>query len=107
MRSAAPRGTLDGTGPSAPAPASAPRHAAFVVMGGSVRDAGKLADEPVLVAAGDQDFGRPGAEALHASLVAAGSESARLVIAPACEHLLIVADVLPEAFDWLDEVLGG
>ena len=85
------------------------RYAAFVAMGGGsrVRDAGKLADEPVLVAAGDRDFGRPGAEALHASLVAAGSERARLVIAPACEHLLIVADVLPEAFDWLDEALGG
>ena len=84
------------------------RYAAFVAMGGGsrVRAAEKLVDEPVLVAAGDRDFGRAGAEALHASLVAAGSERARLVIAPACEHLLIVADVLPEAFGWLDEVLG-
>ena len=80
---------------------------AFAALGGGSRprDVAPLIAEPIFVGAGERDFGRRGAEALHRALVAAGSERARLEILPACEHLMVVADALPAVFAWFDEQL--
>lgn len=80
---------------------------AFAALGGGSRSrsAEALVDVPIFVGAGERDFGRRGAEALHRSLLAAGSERARLEIFPGCEHLMVVADALPAVFTWLDEQL--
>ncbi len=80
---------------------------AFVAMGGgsSQRDPAPWAEVPLYATAGERDFGRSGVEALHASLDGSGAADRRLVIEPGTEHLLIVAEALPAAFQWLDGVL--
>jgi len=77
---------------------------AFAALGGGsrIKDAAPLKALPVFVGVGDRDFGRRGGEALHASLVAAGSTSAVLRIYPTCEHLMVVPDALPDVFAWFD-----
>lgn len=81
---------------------------AFVAMGGgsSQRDPAPWSAVPLYATAGERDFGRSGVEALHASLEGSGEADRRLVIEPGTEHLLIVAEALPAAFQWLDDVLG-
>lgn len=81
---------------------------AFVAMGGgsAQADPAPWADVPVYATAGERDFGRSGVEALHASLEGSGEADRRLVIEPGTEHLLIVAEALPAAFQWLDIMLG-
>lgn len=81
---------------------------AFVAMGGgsSQRDPAPWSAVPLYATAGERDFGRSGVEALHASLEGSGEADRRLVIEPGTEHLLIVAEALPAAFQWLDRVLG-
>jgi pimeloyl-ACP methyl ester carboxylesterase len=90
--------------------------AALVLLGGgrALRDPEPLRRLPIWIAAGERDFGRPGAEALFASLrrgePTAPAEPAespsdgqlQLWIAPEVEHLLIVPAALPPAFAWLD-----
>ncbi|MBM3988175.1 MAG: hypothetical protein FJ294_09495 [Planctomycetes bacterium] len=82
---------------------------AFAALGGGsgLTDASGLASEPIFVGAGERDFGRRGAEALHKSLVGGGSGVARLKIYPACEHLMIVIDALPDVFEWWDGLLAA
>ncbi|MBM3990908.1 MAG: hypothetical protein FJ298_07855 [Planctomycetes bacterium] len=82
---------------------------AFAALGGGsgFKDATGLASEPIFVGAGERDFGRRGAEALHKSLVGGGSGVARLKIYPACEHLMIVIDALPDVFEWWDGLLAA
>lgn len=81
---------------------------AFAALGGGsgLKDASGLASEPIFVGAGERDFGRRGAESLHKSLVAGGSSVAQLKIYPACEHLMIVVDALPDVFAWWDGLLA-
>jgi pimeloyl-ACP methyl ester carboxylesterase len=90
--------------------------AALVLLGGgrALRNPEPLRRLPIWIAAGERDFGRPGAEALFASLrrgepappsdpaAARGETLHRLWIAPEVEHLLIVPAALPAAFVWLD-----
>jgi len=45
--------------------------------------------------------------ALHKSLVGGGSGVAQLKIYPACEHLMIVVDALPDVFAWWDGLLAA
>lgn len=82
---------------------------AFAALGGGsgLKDATGLASEPIFVGAGERDFGRRGAEALHKSLVTGGSSVAQLKIYPACEHLMIVVDALPDVFAWWDGLLAA
>jgi predicted esterase len=76
----------------------------FTALGGgaSIGSARALIGASIFAGAGERDFGRRGAEALHRSLVEAGSTSAKLRIYPHCEHLMVVADALPDVFAWLD-----
>lgn len=80
---------------------------AFAALGGGsgLKDASALGSLPVFIGAGERDFGRRGAEALHKSLLAAKSEVARLEIVPTCEHLMVVVDALPQVFTWFDAQL--
>jgi predicted esterase len=96
-------GAAIGQGLVAKAPAT---YRAFAALGGGsgVDDARSLAAEPVFVGAGERDFGRRGAEALHRSLVAGGSRVATLRIYPHCEHLMVVTDALPDVFAWWDQL---
>lgn len=82
---------------------------AFAALGGGsgLRDASALKGEPIFVGAGERDFGRRGAEALHKSLVEAGSQVAQLRIYPSCEHLMVVVDALPDVFAWFDAQLAA
>ncbi len=82
---------------------------AFAALGGGsgLKDASALAAEPIFVGAGERDFGRRGAEALHKSLAAAGSTVAQLRIYPNCEHLMIVVDALPDVFASWDALLAA
>ncbi len=82
---------------------------AFAALGGGsgLRDASALASKPIFVGAGERDFGRRGAEALHKSLVGAGSEVATLHIYPNCEHLMVVVDALPDVFAFFDAQLAS
>jgi len=57
------------------------------------------------VAAGEEDFGRPGALQLHQSLVGAGISSTWREY-PDVEHLAIVQAAIPAVFQFLDETLG-
>jgi predicted peptidase len=87
---------------------SAPtKYRAFASLGSGqgAKDASTLAQLPIFVGIGESDFGRRGAESLHASLVAAGSTKATLTIYPKCEHLMVVADALPDVFRFFDEAL--
>lgn len=86
--------------------------AALVLLGGGrpLRDPEALRQLPIWIAAGERDFGRPGAEALQASLARAAAQPTaadlarphELWIVPQVEHLLVVPAALPRAFAWLD-----
>lgn len=85
--------------------AKAPRdYRAFAALGGGSRiaDPSALRETPIFVGAGERDFGRKGAESLHASLAAAGSKATKLSVYPSCEHLMVVVEALPDVFAWFD-----
>ena len=83
---------------------SADRLAAFAALGGGrkSRRAAEMNKLPVYVGAGAEDFGRAGAEALHASLVSEDSATRKLRIFEGIEHLAIVQEALPEVFAFFD-----
>jgi acetyl esterase/lipase len=60
----------------------------------------------VLVATGTEDFARPGAEALAASLERAGAP-VTYDLRQGIEHLTIVQECLPEVFGFLEEAVGA
>jgi len=82
------------------------RYAAFAALGGgqALNAADKLLALPIFVGAGERDFGRDGAQRLHASLLDAGHERATLRSYPATEHLMIVQDALPDVFAFFDSI---
>jgi pimeloyl-ACP methyl ester carboxylesterase len=75
---------------------------AAIGAGQALDDAAALTDLPIFIAAGDNDFARAGAEALHKSLAAAGSTRATLKVYPTAEHWMTVADSLPDVFAYFD-----
>ncbi len=85
------------------------RYAAFAALGGgqALKAADKLLALPIFVGAGERDFGRDGAQRLHASLIDAGHERATLRIYPATEHLMIVQDALPDVFAFFDSIAAS
>lgn len=85
------------------------RYRAFAALGGgqALKNAEKLRNLDVFVAAGERDFGLGGAKQLHASLVAAGCERAQFRLVANTEHLLVVQDALPEVFAWFDSLASA
>jgi len=85
------------------------RYRAFAALGGgqALKNAEKLRNLDVFVAAGERDFGLGGAKQLHASLVAAGCERAQLRVIANTEHLLVVQDALPEVFALFDSLASA
>lgn len=81
---------------------------AFAALGGGdrLKQPELLSNLRVFAGAGDRDFGRGGAERLHQSLVNGGSTHATLKIYPDCEHLMVVAEALPDVFRFFDEAVG-
>ncbi len=80
------------------------RYRALAAIGGgrpSDSDAA-LASLPVLVATGTEDFARPGAEALAASLERAEAP-VTYDLRQGIEHLTIVQECLPDVFGFLDD----
>lgn len=84
------------------------RFAAVAALGGGGRPGrGPGIDKlPWWVAAGERDFGRPQASALHRALLAAGARSAYREY-PGVEHLTIVQFALPDAFGFFDASLAA
>ena len=78
--------------------------AKVVAIGGGGRptDLDELGKVPFLVAPGEHDFARPGAEALAAALKRGGVPTELRVI-PGVEHMLVVAESLPAVLEWLFE----
>lgn len=76
------------------------RYAAAAALGGggSVPNGADVGKLRWYVAAGERDFGRPGATALHQRLLAAGASSTYREL-PGVEHLSIVQFALPEVFE--------
>ncbi len=74
--------------------------------GGRVGAAGDWTQTEFLVIAGDQDFGRPGAQRLSQALRAAGAVGVRWSEYPDTEHLGAVQAALPEVFAFFDEVVA-
>ncbi|MFM7058536.1 MAG: hypothetical protein ACKO2P_16605 [Planctomycetota bacterium] len=80
---------------------------AAVALGGGGRFAARQPPSATwFVAAGEEDFGRPGARQLHQSLVSAGISSTWREY-PDIEHLAIVQAAIPDVFQFLDETLTG
>jgi dienelactone hydrolase len=80
------------------------RYRALAAIGGG-RPSGSdaaLASLPVLVATGTEDFARPGAEALAASLERAEAP-VTYDLRQGIEHLTIVQECLPRVFEFLDD----
>ena len=72
------------------------------ISGGSFGDLQPLRSTPVFVAAGTQDFGKPGSASVAKRLEELGATvQFRLY---ECEHLLVVADSLPDIFQWFDGI---
>lgn len=84
------------------------RFAAIACLGGggSVKDGKAFATLPVFVAAGEKDFGLGYAKELHKALVAAGAKEVSFKEYPGVEHLLIVRESLPDAFEQFEKVAG-
>ncbi|MEC8652168.1 MAG: dienelactone hydrolase family protein [Planctomycetota bacterium] len=83
----------------------APRRYAAVAPiagGGRVAASAALAEVPFFVSAGARDFGKGGAQRLHAALEAAGA-SARWRLYPSVEHLAVVQVALRDVFAFFDE----
>lgn len=73
---------------------------AVAMISGGVDTGAALDGVPLFLAAGARDFARGGVERLSRELERRGADS-RLRIYEA-EHLLVVADALPDVFLWLD-----
>ena len=76
--------------------------AALLGGGGAVSDLGRLHGVALLIAAGERDFGLPGARALAAALAQSGHPQSTLAVIPHSEHLLVVPLALPAAFALFD-----
>ncbi|MEZ6194152.1 MAG: alpha/beta fold hydrolase [Planctomycetota bacterium] len=72
--------------------------AAFLGGGLATRRAEALKGLPILVAAGERDFAKPGARALFASLEAVPGHAARYLETPDTEHMTVVRAALPDVF---------
>lgn len=70
---------------------------------GSRENVSALKNLPVLVAAGVEDFGRSSSRRLYQQLTRAGAQ-VQWLETPS-EHLMVVADALPETLVWLDQVI--
>ncbi|MEC9046411.1 MAG: prolyl oligopeptidase family serine peptidase, partial [Planctomycetota bacterium] len=73
-----------------------------IAGGGRVAASAALAEVPFFVSAGARDFGKGGAQRLHAALEAAGA-SARWRLYPSVEHLAVVQVALRDVFAFFDE----
>ena len=73
--------------------------------GGAIKDAARIADIPWFIAAGELDFGRRGAVALHRSLKTAGASRNIYQEYPGVEHLVIVQAALEDTFKFFDSIL--
>ncbi len=84
------------------------RYAAVAALGGggAARPGAELGSLPFFVAAGERDFGLPGARALARRLEAA-SAPATFREYPGVEHLAIVQMALPDVFVFFDRCLAG
>ncbi len=82
-----------------------PRAVAAIGGGSAVRDAARISKLPWFVAAGEFDFGKRGAKALHSSLLKAGGTRLEYLEMPKVEHLVIVQASLMEAFRFFDATL--
>ena len=82
-------------------------YAAMALIGGgrASRDDSVYADIPAYISAGSEDFGLRGARSLHASLVE-HQPDARLDVREGIEHMTIVQEALPAAYDFFDGVLA-
>jgi len=82
-------------------------YAAMALIGGgrASKDDSVYADIPAYISAGSEDFGLRGARSLHASLVE-HQPDARLDVREGIEHMTIVQEALPAAYEFFDEVLG-
>jgi len=96
-----------GAAAGAAAVAAAPdRYAALALLGGGGRIGDARLDAlPVYVGAGTRDFGRGGAERAAAAFEAAGADVR--YVEHTAEHLLVVAEALPDAFALFDRVAGA
>ncbi len=97
-----------GAGQAASAVARAPERFAAVALlggGGGIGKGRGLAGRPFFVAAGERDFGRRGAVALHQALVKAGAD-AQWREYEDVEHLAIVQFALPDVFTFFDAALS-
>ena len=72
--------------------------------GGAVPGDVDLAGLPAFLAAGDQDFGRGMTMSLESTLRQAGATVTSKIYAPS-EHMLMVADSLPDVFRFFDEAV--
>jgi pimeloyl-ACP methyl ester carboxylesterase len=72
---------------------------------GSVQNMEALKGLPVLVAAGQRDFGRHSSRVLYTRLRMAGAK-VQWLETPS-EHLMVVADALPKAIEWIGKLPGA
>jgi pimeloyl-ACP methyl ester carboxylesterase len=81
-------------------------YSGIAVLGGgaALKDPSALSALPVFIAAGEKDFGLPGARAMKLSLEHATHSSFRFIEYPRTEHLTIVQEALPDVFRFFDEV---
>lgn len=83
---------------------------AAVALGGGgrmpVADVKRFAATPWFIAAGEEDFGRPGAMQLHQSLLEAGGNS-RYRDYGDVEHLVIVQAAIDDAFRFLETTISN
>lgn len=79
--------------------------AAAVIGGGSgVRNAEQISGIAWYVAAGELDFGKPGAQAFYQSMKFAKTQALRYEEFPGIEHLVIVQACLQDLFSFFDSV---
>ncbi len=82
------------------------RGAALLSAAGRVpKDAESLFEIPLLIAAGESDFGRSGSLGMHSQLKELGHPNCRYEEIPQTEHLLMVADALPKVLDFFESTL--
>jgi predicted esterase len=77
---------------------------AVLAAGREVKEAASLKEFPIYIAAGDHDPVLSEAVLLDETLRAADSKAVTFKIYPACEHLMVVADALPDVFAWFSSL---
>lgn len=81
------------------------RAAALIAGAGSLQPVESWRTFPLFLATAEQDFARGGVERLRDELGAGGAERLTFQLYPACEHLTVVGQALPDVFRFFDRAL--